>query len=73
MSNDPFIIAGSTLSSRLFVGSARYPNQQIMLDAMAASAPCSVRPSARALLAAATASSAAPETPIAGAPCPRPR
>src|SRR5207244_231525 len=47
MSNDPFIIAGSTLSSRLFVGSARYPNQQIMLDAMAASAPCMVTMSIR--------------------------
>src|SRR5438552_16382028 len=47
MSNDPFIIAGSTLSSRLFVGSARYPNQQIMLDAMAASAPCTVTMSIR--------------------------
>jgi thiazole synthase len=34
---DPLTIAGTALSSRLFVGSARYPNQQIMLDALAAS------------------------------------
>ena len=47
MSNDPFIIAGTTMSSRLFVGSARYPNQQVMLDAMAASAPCMVTMSIR--------------------------
>lgn len=30
-------IAGKTFSSRLFIGSARYPNQQVMLDAIAAS------------------------------------
>src|SRR5262249_28660455 len=45
--NDPFIVAGKTLSSRLFVGSARYPNQQVMLDAMAASQPCMVTMSIR--------------------------
>jgi thiazole synthase len=47
MNNDPFLIAGTTMSSRLFVGSARYPNQQVMLDAMAASAPCMVTMSIR--------------------------
>src|SRR5438094_5144744 len=47
MSNDPFIIAGNTLSSRLFAGSARYPNQQIMLDALAAAGPAMVTMSIR--------------------------
>ncbi|HKU94540.1 MAG TPA: thiazole synthase [Vineibacter sp.] len=36
-STDPLIIAGRTFSSRLFVGTAGYPNQQVMLDAIAAS------------------------------------
>jgi thiazole synthase len=44
---DPFTIAGATLTSRLFVGSARYPNQQVMLDAMAAAGPCMVTMSIR--------------------------
>jgi thiazole synthase len=44
---DPFTIAGVTLPSRLFVGSARYPNQQVMLDAMAAAGPCMVTMSIR--------------------------
>lgn len=35
--DDALIIAGTRLRSRLFVGTARYPNQQIMLDAIAAS------------------------------------
>jgi thiazole synthase len=35
--NDPLMIAGTALKSRLFVGSARYPNQQVMLDALAES------------------------------------
>src|SRR5262244_4352502 len=35
--NDPFVIAGTTLSSRLIVGTARYPNQQVMLDCLEAS------------------------------------
>src|SRR5579885_3188529 len=35
--NDPLMIAGTALNSRLFVGSARYPNQQVMLDALAES------------------------------------
>src|SRR5229473_7554216 len=34
---DPLIIAGTTLSSRLFVGTAGYPNQQILLDCLDAS------------------------------------
>ena len=34
---DPLSIAGIQLSSRLFVGTAGYPNQQVMLDALAAS------------------------------------
>ena len=47
MSSDPFIIAGATLPSRLFVGSARYPNQQVMLDALAAGSPAMVTMSIR--------------------------
>jgi len=46
-SSDPFVIAGKTMASRLFVGSARYPNQQVMLDAMAAGNPCMVTMSIR--------------------------
>jgi thiazole synthase len=34
---DQLIIAGTPLKSRLFVGTARYPNQQIMLEALEAS------------------------------------
>jgi thiazole synthase len=34
---DPLIIAGRTFTSRLFLGTAGYPNRQIMLDAVAAS------------------------------------
>src|SRR5258707_12740871 len=34
---DPLVIAGRGFASRLFLGSAGYPNQQIMLDALAAS------------------------------------
>ncbi|TXL71317.1 thiazole synthase [Vineibacter terrae] len=34
---DPLIIAGRVFASRLFVGTAGYPNQQVMLDAIAAS------------------------------------
>src|SRR5439155_12644454 len=34
---DPLRIADTTLSSRLFVGTAGYPNQQILLDCLAAS------------------------------------
>ena len=35
--SDPLIIAGRSFQSRLFLGTARYPNQQVMLDAVAAS------------------------------------
>ncbi len=35
--NDPLVIAGRSFNSRLFLGTARYPNQQLMLDAVAAS------------------------------------
>jgi thiazole synthase len=35
--NDPLIIAGQTFSSRLIAGTARYPNNQVMLDALEAS------------------------------------
>src|SRR5436853_7060915 len=34
---DQLVIAGTPLKSRLFVGTARYPNQQVMLDALEAS------------------------------------
>lgn len=34
---DSFIIAGESLGSRLLIGTAGYPNQQVMLDAIAAS------------------------------------
>ena len=32
--NDPLLIAGTALSSRLFVGTAGYPNQQVLLDCL---------------------------------------
>jgi thiazole synthase len=35
--NDPLIIAGRSFNSRLFLGTAGYPNRQVMLDAVAAS------------------------------------
>src|SRR5216684_4266644 len=35
--SDPLIIAGRELTSRLFLGTAGYPNRQLMLDAIAAS------------------------------------
>ncbi|MGH7046279.1 MAG: thiazole synthase [Stellaceae bacterium] len=44
---DPLTIAGIELGSRIFLGSARYPNQQVMLDAMAAAAPAMVTMSIR--------------------------
>src|ERR1700726_1433347 len=34
---DPLIIAGTPLSSRLFIGTAGYPNQQVLLDSLEAS------------------------------------
>lgn len=35
--DDEFVIAGQRLKSRLFIGSSRYPNNQVMLDAIKAS------------------------------------
>jgi thiazole synthase len=35
--SDPLVIAGRTFRSRLFIGTAGYPNRQVMLDAVAAS------------------------------------
>jgi thiazole synthase len=35
--NDPLLIAGVTLGSRLFLGTAGYPNQRVMADAVAES------------------------------------
>jgi len=35
--NDPLLIAGTPLRSRLFVGTAGYPNQQVLLDSLEAS------------------------------------
>ena len=37
MNSDPFLIAGTALRSRLFIGTAGYPNQQVMLDSLEAS------------------------------------
>jgi thiazole synthase len=34
---DPLVIAGTTFTSRLIAGTARFPNQQVMLDALEAS------------------------------------
>ncbi|MGK9231484.1 thiazole synthase [Inquilinus limosus] len=34
---DPFIVAGVALRSRLFIGTAGYPNRQVMLDSIEAS------------------------------------
>jgi thiazole synthase len=36
-SDDRLVIAGQSFASRLFIGTSGYPNQQIMLDAVAAS------------------------------------
>jgi len=36
--SDPLVIAGREFKSRLFLGTAGYPNRQVMLDALAASA-----------------------------------
>lgn len=35
--NDPLMISGTAFSSRLILGTARYPNQQVMLDCLEAS------------------------------------
>jgi hypothetical protein len=49
----PLVIAGRTFRSRLFLGTARYPNQQVMLDALEASgaevATVAIRPEFEAL------------------------
>lgn len=37
MQSDPLVIAGRSFDSRLFLGTAGYPNQKVMLDALAAS------------------------------------
>jgi thiazole synthase len=37
MTDDPLLIAGTPLKSRLFIGTAGYPNQQVMLDSLEAS------------------------------------
>src|SRR5882757_6877386 len=34
---DPFLVAGTPLASRLFIGTAGYPNQQVLLDCLEAS------------------------------------
>ena len=39
---DTLVIAGRTLSSRLLLGSGGYPNQQVLLDALAAAEPAMV-------------------------------
>ncbi len=44
---DPLVIAGRVFPSRLFLGTAGYPNQQVMLDAIAASGPAMVTASIR--------------------------
>ena len=45
--SDPLVIAGQKLSSRLFLGSAGYPNRKMMLDAVAASGTAMVTASIR--------------------------
>jgi thiazole synthase len=35
--SDPFLVAGTPIASRLILGSAGYPNQQVLLDALVAS------------------------------------
>jgi len=37
MTDDPFTIADRTFASRVMIGTAGYPNQQVMLDALSAS------------------------------------
>jgi thiazole synthase len=44
---DSLTIAGSTYRSRLFMGSGGYPNQQVLLDSLAAAAPALVTVSIR--------------------------
>jgi thiazole synthase len=45
--SDPLIIAGRDLHSRLFLGTAGYPNRKLMLDAIAASGTAMVTASIR--------------------------
>jgi thiazole synthase len=45
--SDPLIIAGREFRSRLFLGTAGYPNRQVMLDAVAASGTAMVTASIR--------------------------
>jgi thiazole synthase len=45
--SDPLVIAGRVFPSRLFLGTAGYPNQQVMLDAIAASGTAMVTASIR--------------------------
>ena len=45
--SDPLIIAGRELHSRLFLGTAGYPNRKLMLDAIAASGTSMVTASVR--------------------------
>src|SRR6202795_4514783 len=45
--SDPLVIAGQKFSSRLFLGTAGYPNRKIMLDAIAASGTAMVTASIR--------------------------
>src|ERR1041384_5323519 len=45
--SDPLIIAGRELHSRLFLGTAGYPNRKLMLDAIAASGTAMVTASIR--------------------------
>ena len=39
---DPLLIAGKSFSSRLFMGTGGYPNQQVLLDALVAAQPALV-------------------------------
>src|SRR5579872_159446 len=45
--SDPLIIAGQEFASRLFLGTAGYPNRKLMLDAIAASGTAMVTASIR--------------------------
>src|ERR1700758_1267288 len=45
--SDPLVIAGQEFGSRLFLGTARYPNRKMMLDAIAASGTAMVTASIR--------------------------
>jgi thiazole synthase len=47
VADDPLIIAGEALSSRLILGTAGYPNQQVLLDAVGASGTALVTMSIR--------------------------